>query len=223
MRSRVGPAVTTDLQPLEHAIGFARCEDLLGNAHGLDHATHADLAARLLACVGPDEAHAALAQEAHIRLRGRIGPHLAIHGRRDGDRCGRRQTKRGQQIIRETMCEPREEIGRRRRDDDLVGPASELDVAHRRLGCLVPQIRPHRLAGDGLEGQRRDEALGAGRHDDLHVTAALDQASDQIGALVRGDSARNAEEDFSGLPAHAAIIVVAREPGKRAGAYPHSS
>ena len=100
------------------------------------------------------------------------------------------------------MRQPGEEFGRRRRNHDLIGPARELDVAHRGFGRLVPQIRAHRLAGDGLKRQRRDELLRAARHHDLHVGAALDQAADEIRALVGGDAAGDAEQNLAGLRAH---------------------
>ena len=70
-------------------------------------------------------------------------------------RRGRRETQRRQQIVGEAVRESRDELGGRRRDDDLVGPARQLDVTHRGFGRLVPQIGAHRLAGDGLERQRR--------------------------------------------------------------------
>ena len=47
----------------------------------------------------------------------------------------------------------------------------------------------------------RDQLLGAARHDDAHFGALVPQAAHEVGALVGGDAARDAEKDF--LPCNA--------------------
>ena len=44
-----------------------------------------------------------------------------------------------------------------------------------------------------------DELAGARSHHDLHFGTALHEATHQIGALVRGDAARDAQQDAEGL------------------------
>jgi hypothetical protein len=68
-------------------------------------------------------------------------------------------------------------------------------VAHRRLGGRVPEVGPHGPPGQRLERQRRDELARAGGHHDLHVGAALAQPADELGRLVGGDAAGDAEQD----------------------------
>ena len=119
-------------------------------------------------------------------------------------RARRRKTKRREQIVREAVRETRDELGSRRRDDDLVGPARELDVTHRRFGRLVPEVGAHRASGDGLERQRSHELLRAARHDDLHFGAVLHEPAHEVRALVGGDAAGDAEQDLAGLRTHGA-------------------
>ena len=63
-----------------------------------------------------------------------------IHGRRQHQRRRGHETEGGQQIAGESAGELRQQVRGRRRDDHGIGPAGELDVAHRGLGLLVPQI-----------------------------------------------------------------------------------
>ena len=70
-------------------------------------------------------------------------------------------------------------------------PAGEFDVAHGRLGALVPQIAARGAARRPPESSSRSTNLLRRRgHHDLHLGAALDQAAHQVGALVGGDAAR---------------------------------
>ena len=121
-------------------------------------------------------------------------------------RAVRRKTDRRQQIVGKPMREARDELGGCRSDDDLVGPARELDVPHRCFRRFVPQIGAHRAAGHGLEGQRGDELLGAAGHDDLHFGAVLHQPAHQVRTLVGGDAAGDAEQNLAGLRTHARIM-----------------
>jgi len=70
-------------------------------------------------------------------------------------------------------------------------------------------------AGHGLEGQRRDELHGALGHHDLHLGAALAQATHQVGALVGGDPAGDAEQDARGTGLVHGPIIPARVPGSK--------
>ena len=101
------------------------------------------------------------------------------------------------------MRQSRHEFCCRRRNENFIRPARELNVSHRRFGSVVPQIRAYRLARNSLKSQRRDELLRTARHYDLYFGAALDQAPDQIRTLVRGDPTGHTENDFARLRAHA--------------------
>ena len=88
--------------------------------------------------------------------------------------------------------------------DDLVGPARQLDVAHRGFAASS-----HRSVRTGLPDTAWNvsgghELLRAARHDDLHFGAALDQAADEVRALVGGDAAGDAEQNLARLRAHGA-------------------
>src|SRR5262245_38438770 len=83
---------------------------------------------------------------------------------------------------------------RGRRNDDDVGPARELDVTHGGFCRLVPEVVAYTLAGYGLERQGADELSRAARHDYLDFAASLDEAPNELGRLVRRDSARHADQ-----------------------------
>ena len=76
-----------------------------------------------------------------------------------------------------------------------VRPACEFDVSHGRFGRGVPQVRAHGSTRQRLEGERSDELLRAGRHDDLHVGVAVLESTRQFGTFVGGNSARDTKHD----------------------------
>ena len=90
-------------------------------------------------------------------------------------------------------------------EEVLSCPArNRLVAAGRRFG--KSDLGGHELVPEGLltralanmlrlEGKRRDELLRAGRHDDLHVGAAILESTRQFGTLIGGDAARDAEYD----------------------------
>ena len=55
------------------------------------------------------------------------------------------------------MRQPRQQVGAGRCDEDALGPARQLDMAHRRFRLRVPAADPHALAGQRLERGGRDE------------------------------------------------------------------
>ncbi len=118
----------------------ARRDELGDDVLGFEQAPRAEFAAGLAAGRGTEHAHAALAQRREIRLRRRVRPHLLVHRRRERDRRGRRKTDRRQKIVRHAMREPRDEVGRRRRDDDLRRPSA-------RARCDPSPLRPTRPRG----------------------------------------------------------------------------
>ncbi len=87
--------------------------------------------------------------------------------------------------------------------EDQVGPLGQFDMAHGGLGGRVEQVEVHRVAGQRLQGQRGDELAAAAGHDHAHFGALVAQAADQLGALVGGDAAADAQDDaFPIQPLH---------------------
>ena len=62
--------------------------------------------------------------------------------------------------------------------------------------CSSQRSRRTGLPGYGLEHRGRDQLLGAARHDDAHLGALVAQAADEVGTLVGGDAASDAEKYF---------------------------
>jgi ABC-type glutathione transport system ATPase component len=99
----------------------------------------------------------------------------------------------------EAMRQLGHEVGRGRRDQDQLAIARKLDVAHRVVHARVPQIAPHRLAGQRLHGGRADKARRRLGHGHAHVRAVLDQQARELRSLVGRDAAGNAEQNaFAG-------------------------
>ncbi|MCY1453316.1 hypothetical protein D9M71_702980 [compost metagenome] len=92
--------------------------------------------------------------------------------------------------------QPGQQVGRGRGDDDAVGPAGQLDMAHGLFGRAVPQGGAGGLAGQGLEAQRGDELLGPGGHGDLHLGPGVAQAAHQFQRLVGRDAATHAQQQL---------------------------
>ena len=103
--------------------------------------------------------------------------------------------------------QPRQQVGGGRGDDDAVGPACQFDMAHRLFGGAVPQGGAHRLPGQGLETQRRDELLRTVGHGHLHVGAGVAQAAHQLQRFVGGDAAADAQQQ----------LLSVQRPGRRVG------
>jgi hypothetical protein len=66
-------------------------------------------------------------------------------------------------------------------------------VRHRLLGFGIPQIAAHLTTRYGLESHRRHELSRARREHYLDLGALLPQSAHEIGTLVSGDAARDAE------------------------------
>ena len=165
-----------------------------GDDDGFLQAAGPDIAAGLLAAGGPDHGHAAPGQHSDICRRGRIAPHLLIHG--GGQQLGSPggQGHGGQQVIGATGGQPGEQVRRGGRDQQQVGPAGQFYVAHALLGLGVQQVGVHGVPGKGLQGERGDEFLGSPGHDDAHRRAQLLQLPHQLGGFVGGDAPADAQQ-----------------------------
>ncbi len=76
-------------------------------------------------------------------------------------------------------------------------------MTHRRFGGGVEQIQMNRVAGERLQGKRRDELTSALGHNNPDFGTVVAQATDQFGALVSGDTAADAQDDaFTIQPLH---------------------
>ncbi|KAG1433140.1 hypothetical protein G6F57_022384 [Rhizopus arrhizus] len=94
------------------------------------HAAVAGFAASLFAGRGAQDADAVGAQLFDVALRGRVGPHLAVHRGRHQKRTGARQAQRGQQVIGHAVRQLRHEVGAGGGDQHGVRAAREVDVRH---------------------------------------------------------------------------------------------
>jgi hypothetical protein len=184
-----------NMRPGERLHSFAARQHARRDVLRLEHSTGAILATRLLADGGTQHLHAARNERRDVRTSGGGGPHLLVHRRGDRDRCPRRKTRGGQEIVGEPMRKPRQKGGAGRRDEDEICPASELDMAHGRFRRSVPKRRPYGSAGECLEGERRDEFARPGRQNHLHVRTPHPQSSDEIRRLVGGNAAGHTEQD----------------------------
>ena len=87
-----------------------------------------------------------------------------------------------------------DQVGGGRRDDHEVGGARQLDMAHLGLVGQVEERAVDRVAGEGGDGERRDELGAAGGQDRRHRGAGLLQQADELEALVGGDAAADDQE-----------------------------
>ena len=90
-----------------------------------------------------------------------------------------------------------DEIGARRRDQHGVSLARQVDVRHVVGFARVPLARVDGAVRERLQRHRGDELLGRLGHHDLHGGPGLDQRPRQLGGLVAGDAARQAEHDVA--------------------------
>ena len=169
--------------------------DTISELQWLEHPAGSHFAAGLIALGWAESLDAPAVERRYVCASCRVTPHHTIHRRRQRNRRFRGQTECSQQIVCLAAGQTRDEPGAGRRDQYEVGPSSELDVSHGRLGRRIPQIGGHRATGHGLEGKRRDELSSSRRHYDLNVGAALAQPPYQIGALVGGNAARDTEKN----------------------------
>ena len=89
----------------------------------------------------------------------------------------------------------RQQIGRRRRDDDEIGVAGETNMADVELAVRIEQIGENALAAQRAGGERRDEVLRGGGQDAAHLCIPVLQAPDQVERFIGGDAAADDEQD----------------------------
>ena len=183
----------------------------LGQVVRFEHPPHADVTAGLAAGCWAEQANAALLEQRAVGLGRGVGPHGLVHRRGQCHRCVGSQDQGGQQVVGHALCQTRHEIGRGGCDQHQVGPARQLDMPHGRFGGRIEQIEMDRVAGKGLEGQRGDEFAPAVGHHDADLGTLVAQPANQLGALVRGDAAADAQDDaFTIKPLHRPALLRVR-------------
>ncbi|MNX80670.1 hypothetical protein D3C86_1123350 [compost metagenome] len=175
----------------------------LGQFKGFEHAPQADVAAGLAAGGRAEDLDVAAFEGLQVGLGRRIAPHRLVHCRCNGDHCVGGQHQRGQQIIGNALGQAGDQVCGAGSDQHQIGPFGQFDVAHGRFGRRVQQVQVDRVPGQGLHGQRGDELCAATGHDHAHFGALVDQAANQVGALVGSDAAADAQNNaFPIQPLH---------------------
>jgi membrane protein YqaA with SNARE-associated domain len=119
MASKVGPAVTSTLRPAS-SLGWKKAIQRVAQLGRFQHAAVAHFAAGLVAAAGAQQGGAVGHHLGHIALRGRVRPHLAVHGRRHQqraalDRAG--QAQQAEQVVGPALRQLGDEIGAGRRHE----------------------------------------------------------------------------------------------------------
>ena len=179
-------------------VGDHRIENVLG----FEHAPFADFATGLFAAGWAEDRDAIAAQRGDIALRRRFAPHLAVHRRGDEQRAVARQRQRCQQVVGDAVCHLGQIVGRGGGDEQQVGLARQVDVRHAVAALRVPRIGEDVLAGERLEGQRRNEVHRRVGHRYLHRSALLDEQAHQFRRLVCRNAAGDAEGDALAFQFH---------------------
>ena len=148
-----------------------------------------------MANLGRQNRRAALLQQVKVSLRGEVLVHMLLH--RGHEQQGSRGCKRhgGQHIVGHAVSQLGERVGGRRCDDEQVGLAPEFDVACGSLAGRLPELRIDWAMAQRREGQGADELLGMLCEHNVDECASLLELARQVGSLVRGDTATNAEND----------------------------
>jgi hypothetical protein len=177
--SKVGPAVEQHALACEELRlpgGMDRREDLVG----LEHPTVARLAAGLVAGAGAKNCDAIRDKSRDVALVRRIRPHQAIHCRRDEQGTLAGQRERGQQIVGVAVGSFRQEVRRRRRDDNAFRAARQIDVAHSIVRAGGPMVGVDGASGERLQCQRRNEAAGCVGHADIDGDPVLHEQASEL-------------------------------------------
>jgi len=117
-----------------------------------------------------------------------------IHRRRHQHRLICRKQQRGSQVV----CEPgrhlRQYVSRGRCNDNQVGAARQLDVAHLAFIGQRKEIDIDLAFAQRLQRKRCDEMPTVRRQHAGDRAALTTQQSDQLQRLVRGDATRNDQQ-----------------------------
>ena len=182
--SKVGPAVTSTRLPAS-GLGSSSAAISVEDLGRLEHAAHADLAARLVARRGAERSRTPSARSAlDVALRRRVVPHLAfIAGATSSG-----QSRARHSVDSRSSARPCASLAMK---SALAGAttielavARELDVRHVVGDAAVPQVGEDRLARQRLQRHRGDEpAAGFGHRRPARRTPALTSRRHSSAAL----------------------------------------
>ncbi len=192
--SNVGPAVISTRLPVR-VFGLGPRNDRREYVFRFLHPAFTRFAAGLVAHAGTEHDDAVGNEPRDIALVRGVRPHLAVHRRRDEKRAVPCKRQRRQEIVGMAVRDLGEEIGGGGCDDNRIGAARQVDMAHS-IGCTGgPQIGQHGMTRQRLHRHRCDEPACACRHHDIDGDIRLDEEARQFRSLVRGDAARQSEHD----------------------------
>jgi hypothetical protein len=126
-------------------------------------------------------------------------PHAHVHRGHGEDRLVGGEKQRGGKVIGNAAGHARHEVCRGGADDDEIGLARELDVAHLDLVLEVPQRGVDGVLAQGCQCHGGNEVRAAIGQDTSDVRAFLAQQADEFARLVGRDAATDDEEDACSL------------------------
>ena len=161
----------------------------------LRHAAGAVFVAGHGAVVGTHEDDTAFLQRFDVGHGRGVGPHAHVHRRRREHRLVGGEQHGGGEIVGQAARHARQQIGGRRRHDQQVGIARELDVAHLALVGQGEHVAVDTVFREGLQREGRDELRAGFRQHAAHRGAAPAQEADQFSRLEGGNAARDDQQD----------------------------
>src|SRR5215207_6259419 len=144
----------------------------------------------------PDETVTPAPQDLDVVLRGRVSPHLGVHGGGPEDHFGPGEDGGGEQVVAEADGGAGHGVGGGGGDEDEIGPAGKGDVLDAPGASPPGLVGVDRAAGSHGQGLLGNEAQGGFGGDDLDLVAGLLEATDHARRLVRRDAARNPHKYF---------------------------
>ena len=169
--------------------------DRVPHRHRLGQAARAVFAAGHRAFIGIEHMDAARDQVLDVVLRGGMLPHPHIHRRHCQHWFISREQQRGRHIVSDAVRHLGEQIGRGRADDNQIGAARQLDVAHLDLTGQIPERGVHRVFAERGQGHRGDEFGAALGQHTADLAAALADQAHQLASLIGRDAAADDEQD----------------------------
>jgi hypothetical protein len=130
-------------------------------------------------------------------------PHVGVHGRRKHNGSLESQIESSKKVVRQTVCETRDQVRRRGSDYQNFIILGDTDVLHRTAenslaGPVLgsPQTSDDLSAGERGKRQGLDELARGVRHYDLDRATSFAQGTGELSRLVRSDAAADAERDL---------------------------
>ena len=154
-----------DLFPFQEVIAAGQELDVVDDGIRFGQAADAVDAAGQMTAVGSDEMIAEFLQLGHIVLSNGVEIHVGIHSRCDEDRCRRSHDRRRQHVVGNAVGDLANDVGRRRCDDEDVGPAGQGDVFYVEFRHIVEHGYGNGIAGNFPHRQGRNQFRRMVGHD----------------------------------------------------------